>query len=671
MGRQKDMGGPGETAPGPIISIIITTKNEEHNIANCLESIKRQTYPRDNIEIISVDNDSTDRTKEIASRYTDKVYNFGPERSAQRNFGVKQATGKYLLYLDADMILSEDVIKEGIEKCENEGNVALYIPERIVGKGFWVKVRDFERGFYNATVIDCVRFVRRDKFLELGGFDENLTGPEDWDFDRRIRRVGKVDIVNSPIYHNEEDFNLKKYLDKKNYYSQSFDKYITKWGKDDAVIKKQLGVWYRLFAVFCEEGKGKRLLRHPLLALGMLFLRFRVGVRYVLNKKGAERTIDKNGILIISPFFRPNIGGVETYLDDLCEYLRNHGYMVYVLTYQPLTTKVKGKKYEKEENLEIRRVSWFGCNLFHKLEPYPLLEFLYLTPFLLVYIFFFLVRNHRKIKVIHAQGLSAAFIAKFLAKFFKKRSVMSTCAVYNLQQRDLFAKMVGWVLSGFDKILPLADFSKQELIYVGLPEHKMNTYYLWVNQEIYKPGDKKESKESVGLRGKFIVLFIGRLIKMKGVEILIEVAGQVNKKINFVFIGDDGPLLNVIETAAAQSENIVLVKGLRGRQLIPYYQAADILVIPSQYEEAFGKVIIEALSCGTPVIGADKGAIPDILDVSVGRVIAPTTENIKREVEYFYCHPDVLSQLTVNCRPYAEKYFGEKNAEIIAESYCS
>jgi len=74
-----------------LVSVIITTRNEEKNIENCLQSIWMQTYPHDKIEIIVVDNNSTDRTKEIVARYTEKVYNFGPERSAQRNFGVGQA----------------------------------------------------------------------------------------------------------------------------------------------------------------------------------------------------------------------------------------------------------------------------------------------------------------------------------------------------------------------------------------------------------------------------------------------------------------------------------------------------------------------------------------------------------------------------------------------------
>ena len=63
----------------PLVSVVITTKNEEKNIDNCLESIKLQTYPQDRIEIIVVDNNSSDKTKEIARRYTNNVLNCGPE----------------------------------------------------------------------------------------------------------------------------------------------------------------------------------------------------------------------------------------------------------------------------------------------------------------------------------------------------------------------------------------------------------------------------------------------------------------------------------------------------------------------------------------------------------------------------------------------------------------
>ncbi len=266
------------------VSVIITTRDEENNIKNCLTSIERQSYPKNRVEIIVVDNNSSDKTKEISGRYTDKIYNYGPERSAQRNFGIKNAFGKYVLYLDADMILSEGVIAECVNKCEESGLLALYIPERIIGTGFWIRVRDFERGFYNATVIDCVRFIRRDKFLEIKGFDENLTGPEDWDLDRRIRKAGVVDIIDSPIYHNEGRFCLQKYLNKKKYYATDFRNYIGKWGKDDYIIKKQFGFWYRLFGVFIENGKWKKTLAHLGLASGMIALKYMVGIFHIKQK---------------------------------------------------------------------------------------------------------------------------------------------------------------------------------------------------------------------------------------------------------------------------------------------------------------------------------------------------------------------------------------------------
>lgn len=162
----------------PLVSIVITTKNESRNIVACLESVRRQTF-RDH-EIIVVDNASTDDTKDLARRYTDKVFDHGPERSAQRNFGAAQAAGTYILYLDADMILEPGVVAECAGICQANVRIAgIYIPEQIVGEGFWIKVRAFERGFYDGTVIDAVRFVPKQVFEVVGGFDTSMCGPED------------------------------------------------------------------------------------------------------------------------------------------------------------------------------------------------------------------------------------------------------------------------------------------------------------------------------------------------------------------------------------------------------------------------------------------------------------------------------------------------------------
>ncbi|MDR0373370.1 MAG: glycosyltransferase [Nitrososphaerota archaeon] len=271
-----------EGGDSSLISVIITTKNEEKNIENCLQSVKNQTF--NNIELIVIDNFSEDQTVEVAKKHTSSVYLKGNERSAQRNYGAQVAKGEYLLYLDADMILSPNVLEECITKCKQTGVDALYIPERIVGKGFWIKVRDFERSFYTGTVIDAVRFVRRNLFLQIGGFDENLIGPEDWDFDRKIRVAGYTEVVDAPLYHNEGQFNMKRYLKKKSYYTPGIQKYVLKWGVEDPEIKKQVSVQYRLIKVFLEKGKWKKLLRHPIYSSAMGYLRIRVAFAYIQNR---------------------------------------------------------------------------------------------------------------------------------------------------------------------------------------------------------------------------------------------------------------------------------------------------------------------------------------------------------------------------------------------------
>ncbi|MFZ5426491.1 MAG: glycosyltransferase [Thermodesulfobacteriota bacterium] len=300
------------------VSVVVTTRNESRNIGNCLESIKAQSYPPELVEIIVVDNASTDDTKAIAARYADKVFDKGPERSAQRNFGFAQATGDVFMFLDADMILSSTVIERSVAKLRGENCCALYIPEIVLGKGFFPTVRRFERSFYDGTVIDCVRVFTREAFEAAGGFDESLTGPEDWDFDRHMRdrcRVGvlcgydfdRVDayVQSLPdsdftsaltgyeyfsrddrplLFHNEAAFDLWRYLTKKTYYGGSFEAYIAKWPAGDPDIRRQFGLPYRFFGVFLEDGRWKRLLGHPRLTFGMYFLRFLVGFMFILDK---------------------------------------------------------------------------------------------------------------------------------------------------------------------------------------------------------------------------------------------------------------------------------------------------------------------------------------------------------------------------------------------------
>jgi glycosyltransferase involved in cell wall biosynthesis len=297
-----------------LVSVIVTTKNEEWCIKKCLESISLQTWK--NLEIILIDNFSKDKTLQIARKFTKKIYLKGPERAAQRNFGIKNiAKGKYVIYIDADMILSPTLIEDCVKKINEDNYLGLFINELILGKSYWCNVRRFERSFYNATSIDATRFFYRKIFLKVGGFDEKLFtkgSVEDWDLDKKFKKYGKLTLLekksksfysswklkkyvenkgvivklNEPkIYHNESNFKLLPYLKKKNYYSKSFNKYINKWGANDEDIKKQFGFFYRYFLVFIEEKKWKKFIVRPDLIFGLYFLKIFIGFIFFKNKR--------------------------------------------------------------------------------------------------------------------------------------------------------------------------------------------------------------------------------------------------------------------------------------------------------------------------------------------------------------------------------------------------
>lgn len=253
-----------------LVSIIITTKNEEDVIGALLRSITNQTYK--NIEVILVDNSSEDDTLKVASQFGEvKIYNYGPERSSQRNYGAKISNGNYLLFLDADMRLSPKVVGECVKIAKSKPNIGcVAIPEQSIALAFWERVKAFERSFYNLkgdSITDAARFIKKKIFIKAGGYDETITGPEDWDLPETIRELGYKDgRITEKIYHRERATSLVTLFIKKFYYGLYADRYLRK--HNISIISPK--TIYFLRPLFYKN--WRRLLTHPLLALGMVIM---------------------------------------------------------------------------------------------------------------------------------------------------------------------------------------------------------------------------------------------------------------------------------------------------------------------------------------------------------------------------------------------------------------
>jgi len=248
-----------------LVSVVVPTKNSENTLLRCLQSIKNQTY--NEIEIIIVDNASTDKTREIAERFG-KVYVKGPERSAQRNFGARKASGDYVLFVDSDMELTPNVVEQCLTKVLAEQGSAITVPEISVGEGFWAKCKALEKSCYmEDKAIEAPRFFEKRVFWEIGGYDEEMTGPEDWDLFLRIRKMGyDVSRINALIRHHEGRLSLYRSMIKKYCYGKKIDKYIR---THPHMACKQLTI---LRSAYFRN--WRRLMKDPVHTLGLIVMKF-------------------------------------------------------------------------------------------------------------------------------------------------------------------------------------------------------------------------------------------------------------------------------------------------------------------------------------------------------------------------------------------------------------
>ncbi|MFI5935892.1 glycosyltransferase family 2 protein [Actinoplanes sp. NPDC051494] len=244
------------------ISFVVPTRNSARTLAACLGSLRTQTHP--DVEVLVVDNKSTDATVAIGERFADQVLQWGPERSAQRNHGTKCSTGDVVVFIDSDMVMEPHLAAEIAEKFAAEPGVgALVIPERSFGDGFLAQCRRLEKSLYvGDAAVESPRAFRRELIEELGGWNEDLTAAEDWDLADRTREVATIGRVETYIWHDEGHIKLRATFAKKRYYGRWIDQYVSMHA--DSSTK---------FTRTALLNKPGRLLRHPVLTAGLVTLK--------------------------------------------------------------------------------------------------------------------------------------------------------------------------------------------------------------------------------------------------------------------------------------------------------------------------------------------------------------------------------------------------------------
>lgn len=147
---------------------------------------------------------------------------------------------------------------------------------------------------------------------------------------------------------------------------------------------------------------------------------------------------------------------------------------------------------------------------------------------------------------------------------------------------------------------------------------KISVYPCGVNLELFQPLDKAVSRQRLKLNHPKVVLYVGRIEPLKGIDQLLRAVPLMQARPRLVIIGgdknsqDEVNRLKLLSRQLGMGPDVTFLGLIKQEELPLYYSAADVCVIPSYYE-SFGLVALEALACGTPVIANNVGDLSHII----------------------------------------------------------
>jgi glycosyltransferase involved in cell wall biosynthesis len=216
--------------PFPVISIIVPTYNRAHELPYLFSALAAQWYPADRMELLVVDNSSSDQTEAVVAEWATilpfsvafyRKDNRGP--AASRNYGAERARGEVLAYTDSDCIPLPHWLRNAAAGFAQGGDMILgpFYPVGRLGEPILVSqqsAQERDKGCYPTANL----FIRRSDWEKVGGFDERyglypwggLVAGEDTDLAWRIRRSGAQPLFvwNAAVGHLSTPITLRKFL---------------------------------------------------------------------------------------------------------------------------------------------------------------------------------------------------------------------------------------------------------------------------------------------------------------------------------------------------------------------------------------------------------------------------------------------------------------------------
>jgi glycosyltransferase involved in cell wall biosynthesis len=227
-------------------------------------------------------------------------------------------------------------------------------------------------------------------------------------------------------------------------------------------------------------------------------------------------------------------------------------------------------------------------------------------------------------------------------------------------------------------VISVSEFVRRRMVQIlgeNPPLHF--TIYNGVDSEFFRPSpDSFEAKDTLGVSGRYVLLYLGRLASNKGIGHLIGAMPSIRKDIHdaTLLIGGQGEMEPKLRSEAARLgvSDVVEFRGRVSQELLPsYYSASDVVVVPSTYEPG-GITPLEAMSMKKPVIGSRTGGIAESLTDGVTGVLVPPGDQdaIAAAVKRLHDNPSVATAMGENGREMVIKRFNwETTAQETMKAY--
>ncbi|MDI6793069.1 MAG: glycosyltransferase family 4 protein [bacterium] len=295
-------------------------------------------------------------------------------------------------------------------------------------------------------------------------------------------------------------------------------------------------------------------------------------------------------------------------------------------------------------------------------------------------LFFKLISAHREkpIDVLQVHDSTAFYGAWLFSRIYRVPVIifMHTCifepgkkGMYPWTLDFMYRLNTGFYVRHADRIACITKDLTEWAKKLGANPEAIKLIHEPVDFQLFKPQEGK-------LEGGKRLLFVGRVSSPeKGSKYLFEAMAKIVKvfpevKLTIIGEGCESPDLSRLIEKLGLKETIEFNGLLPNNELAPYYAGADVMVIPS-LAEGLPKVLIEALSCGTPVIGTRVGGIPEVIrDGCNGLLVDPgSSEQIAEAVTRLFSNEDLLKCLSENARSSVETRSWESNIDKYIEMY--